>query len=57
MQAASIKELNLMTGRHLCSFYVVATTVPDEYKTFARKEAERKHSKKPKLGEYPPVFV
>lgn len=32
-----------MTGRHLCGFYVVA--VPDEYLMYARKEAERKHSK------------
>lgn len=54
MQATRIKELNLMTGRYLCGFYVVA--VPDEYKTYARKKAERKHSKKPKLGEYLPAF-
>lgn len=49
MQAAWIKEVNLMTGRHLCGFYAVA--VPDEYKMYSRKEADRKHSKESKLGE------
>lgn len=32
-----------MTGRHLCGFYVVA--VPDEYKMYARKQAERNTQK------------
>lgn len=48
MQAARRKEVNLMTGRHLCGFYVVA--VPDKHEMYAREEAERKHSKKPKLA-------
>lgn len=32
MHAAWVKEVNLMTGRHLCGFYAVA--VPDEYNVF-----------------------
>lgn len=56
MQATRTKEalMHLMTGRHLCGFYAV--TVPDEHRMYARKEAEGKHSKKSKLGEYLPAF-
>lgn len=41
-----------MTGRDLCGVYVVA--VPDEYKMYARKEAERNHSKKASAKKIPP---
>lgn len=54
MQATRIKELNLMTGRHFCGFYVVA--VPDEYARHAGREAQRKHSKSPGCPSYPSVF-
>lgn len=56
MQATRTKEalMCLMTGRHLHGFYAV--TVPDEQRMYAREEAEGKHSKKSKLGEYLPDF-
>lgn len=55
MQAMRMKEVNLMTARHLWGFHDVA--VPDEYKMYSsRTEAGRKHSKKLKLGEHLPAF-
>lgn len=56
MQATRMKEalICLTTGRHLRGFYAV--TVPDEHMMHAREEAEGKHSKKSKLGEYLPDF-